>query len=385
MISSSLKGVHILDFSRLFPGPLCTMMLADLGAEVIKVEAPEGELGRYIPPYQFGSGAMFLQMNRGKRSLTCNLKNKKGREIILRILQKTDILVESFRPGVMYRFGLDYNSLKDQFPSLVYCSISGYGQNGPMSEKPGHDLNYISIAGILSLSGSSEKHGYVIPPVQIADTLGAFCASNAILAAYIQRMREGKGQYLDISLLDSAFFAMISLAGIHFAGFAMQASALPLSGRLACYNIYRTKDNKYLALAFLEPKFWQTFCLKMKLDQYFNHQLQNDQTEIIQVLTERFATKTQKEWLDFFEREDLCVSPVLDFPQTVSDPTILSRGLMTPVHYPSGTLSQFRTPFVNSGTTTMRAPLLGEHNVEILREYGYSTEEIDELKKNSVL
>src|SRR5262245_14397182 len=189
MISSSLKGVQILDFSRLFPGPLCTMMLADLGAEVIKVEAPEGELGRYIPPYQFGSGSMFLQMNRGKRSLTCNLKTKKGREIILRILQKVDILVESFRPGVMYRFGLDYKSLKDQFPSLIYCSISGYGQEGPMSQKPGHDLNYISIAGILSLSNTKDKHGYIIPPVQIADTLGAFCASNAILAAYIQRLR----------------------------------------------------------------------------------------------------------------------------------------------------------------------------------------------------
>ncbi|MCI0616140.1 CoA transferase, partial [bacterium] len=366
MISRSLKGVQILDFSRLFPGPLCTMMLADLGAEVIKVEAPEGELGRYIPPYQFGSGSMFLQMNRGKRSLTCNLKTQQGREIILRILEKVDILVESFRPGVMQRFGLDYATIQSKFPSLIYCSISGYGQDGPMSQKPGHDLNYISVAGILSLSGGSDKQAYVIPPVQIADTLGAFCASNAILAAYIQRLREGEGQCLDISLLDSAFFAMISLAGIHFAGFPMQANALPLSGRLACYNIYRTKDNKYLALAFLEPKFWQTFCLKMKLDQYFNHQLQNDQTEIIEVLTEKFATKSQKEWLDFFEREDLCISPVLDFPQTVSEPTILSRGLMTSVHYPSGTLSQFRTPFVTSGAATMRAPLLGEHNVEIL-------------------
>ncbi len=385
MLGSSLKGVQILDFSRLFPGPLCTMMLADLGAEVIKVEAPDGELARYIPPYHFGSGSMFLQMNRGKRSLTCNLKTERGREIIFRLLEKADILVESFRPGVMQRFGLDYQTIHNQFPFLIYCSISGYGQTGPMSKKPGHDLNYISVAGILSLSGGDEKHGYVIPPVQIADTLGAFCACTAILAAFIQRLRDLQGQYLDISLLDSAFFAMIALAGIHFAGFPMHSNALPLSGKLACYNIYRTKDSKYLALAFLEPKFWQTFCLKMKLDQYFNHQLQNDQKEIIDVLTEKFATKTQKEWLEFFERDDLCITPVLDFPQTVSDPLILSRGLMTSIPYPSGILSQLRTPFVNTGGSALRAPLLGEHNVEILREYGYSTEDIDELKKDGVL
>ena len=384
MLHTTLKGTRVLDLSRLFPGPLCTMMLADLGAEVIKVEAPEGEFARYMPPYQFGSGQMFLQMNRGKRSITCNLKTDAGRDIILRLLQKTDIIVESFRPGVMKRFGLDYDSIRERFPSLIYCSISGFGQQGPQSKKPAHDLNYISIAGILSLSGN-EKHGYVIPPVQIADTMGAFCALSAILSAYIQLLREGKGQYLDVSLLDSAFFSMIALAGIHFAGFPLHGSTMPLSGRLACYNVYRTKDNKYIAIAFLEPKFWHTFCLKMKLDQYINHQLQNDQAQLLEILSEKFATRTQKDWLDFFQNDDLCITPVLNFPETIFDPAILSRSLLSPITYPSGILAQMCTPFVKEGCSNLRAPVLGEHNFEILREQGYSEQDIDRFKNDGVI
>jgi crotonobetainyl-CoA:carnitine CoA-transferase CaiB-like acyl-CoA transferase len=384
MLHQSLKGARVLDLTRLFPGPLCTVMLADLGAEVIKVEAPEGEFARYMPPYQFGSGQMFLQMNRGKRSMTCNLKKEAGQEILLRLLEKTDILVESFRPGVMKKFRLDYETLRERFPSLIYCSISGFGQQGPNAKKPAHDLNYISIAGILNLSGN-EKQGYVVPPVQIADTMGAFCALSAILAAYIQRLRENKGQYLDVSLLDSAFFAMIGLAGIHFAGFPLQANTLPLSGRLACYNVYRTKDDKYLAIAFLEPKFWQTFCLKMKLDQFFNHQLQNDQTELLDLLTEKFAQRTQKDWLDFFQNDDLCISPVLDFSDAIFDPGIVYRQLLTPITYPSGVLTQMRTPFVKDGCSTLRAPVLGEHNFEILREQGYTAQDIDTFKNEGII
>jgi crotonobetainyl-CoA:carnitine CoA-transferase CaiB-like acyl-CoA transferase len=384
MLHQSLEGIRVLDLTRLFPGPLCTMMLADLGAEVIKIEAPEGELARYIPPYQFGSGVLFLQLNRGKRSLTLNLKSEQGQAILNRMLEQTDILVESFRPGVMRRFHLDYDSTKERYPSLIYCSISGYGQTGPMAAKPGHDLNYLSMAGIISLSGDDTK-GYLIPPIQIADTMSAFTAVSSILAALFQRSRIGKGQFLDISLLDAAFFAMVGLAGIHLAGFPLQADVLPLSGRLACYNIYRTKDNKFLALAFLEPKFWQTFCLKMKMDQYFNHQLQNDQTELIEALRNKFKTKSLQEWLDFFEQDDLCISPVRNFPEVLADPMIQSRGLVTEVQYPSGILKQMMTPIVSGAGSRIRAPLLGEHNVEILLEHGYSSDQIESLRKQGVI
>lgn len=382
MLSSSLTGIRVVDLSRLYPGPLCTLMLADLGADVLKIESPDGELARYFPPYQFGSGSTFLQLNRGKRSLTLNLKKAAGVAVLHRILEKADVLVEAFRPGVMKRFGLDEASLRDRYKSLIYCSISGFGQDGPDAARPGHDINYISMAGVLGLEGDS-RHGLLIPPVQIADTLGAFQASTAICAALLQRSRTGQGQYLDISLLDGAFFTLIHLASLHFADVPLRRGELPLSGRLAGYNVYRTRDGRYLALGFLEPNFWETFCLKMNLDRFANTQIQEDQKELIGELTRRFATRTLKEWMDFFRDADLCVSPVLEIPEAIAEAH--QRGLLVNVEYPSGLLQQLKTPFVKDGAAATRAPLLGEHNLEILKEYGYSAAEIEALHQEGVL
>lgn len=382
MLSESLRGIRVLDLTRLYPGPLCTMMLVDLGADVLKVESPEGELGRYFPPYKFGSGALFLQLNRGKRSLTLNLKKAGGLSVLHRILEKTDVMVESFRPGVMKRFGLDEASLRGKYPSLISCSISGYGQEGPDARRPGHDINFISLAGILSLEGD-EHRGLLIPPVQIADTLGAFQASTAICAALVQRFRTGKGQHLDINLLDGAMFSLIHLASLHYSDAPVQRGELPLSGRLACYNVYRTQDHRYLALGFLEPKFWETFCLKMNLDQFANNQLQPDQKHLIRALSDRFATRTLNEWMDFFKQEDLCITPVRDIPEALVEAQ--NRGLIVNVEYPSGPLSQFKTPFVKDSSIATRAPSLGEHNLEILREHGYSPAEIESLRQDGIL
>jgi crotonobetainyl-CoA:carnitine CoA-transferase CaiB-like acyl-CoA transferase len=383
MLHQSLSGIRVLDLTRLYPGPLCTLMLADLGAEITKVESPGGELGRYFPPYQYGSSALFLQLNRGKRSLTLNLKKPKGAEILHRLLEQCDVLVESFRPGIMRRFGLDFESLKDRYPALVYCSISGYGQQSPYERNPGHDLNYISLAGLLSLDGDAE-HGVLIPPIQVADTMGAFQAGMAVCAALVQRGRTGRGQHIDISLLDGALFTMIHLASLHFAGVPLRPGQLPLSGRLAGYNVYRTRDNRYLALGFLEPKFWESFCLKMNLDQFANSQIQGDQSNLIRVLAERIAARTLNEWMEFFQGENLCVTPVREFREVLADPHVRERSLFETVTYPSGDLLQMKTPFVPEAAKG-RAPLLGEHNVEILREHGYSAAEIDAFKEEGVL
>jgi crotonobetainyl-CoA:carnitine CoA-transferase CaiB-like acyl-CoA transferase len=383
MLEKSLSGIRVLDLTRLYPGPLCTLMLSDMGADVLKIEAPEGELGRYLPPYQFGSSAAFLQLNRGKRSLTLNLKKEKATEIFRRLLSKTDVLVESFRPGVMKRLKLDYETLRSAYPSLIYCSISGYGQTSPNSQDPGHDINYISLAGILALSETEQ--GYLIPPVQIADVMGAYQASAAICAALFERSRSGSGQFLDISLLDGALFTMIALASLHFAGVPLQQKSLPLSGSLACYNVYRTKDDRFLAVALLEPKFWQTFCLKMNLSAYVNNQMQSDQQELINVLAEKLGERTLQEWLDFFGSEDFCITSIKDFPETIEDPRVVHRKMLLDISYPSGILKQMKTPFVSETTATSRAPVLGEHNVETLTELGFSTTEIATLKEDGIL
>lgn len=380
MIATSLEGIRVLDFTRLFPGPLCTLMLADLGADVIKVEPPEGEPARYYPPYHSGSGTTFLQLNRGKRSLTLDLKKPEAVEIIHRLLKNSDVLVESYRPGVMKRFGLDYDAIKERRPQLIYCSITGYGDDNRHAAKPGHDLNYISLAGILSLNGN--ERGLVIPPIQIADMIGGFQAGMAILAALIQRGREQRGQHLSISLLDGAFFALISLAGMHFSGLPLSPATNPLSGRLACYNLYRTKDGKHLALALLEPKFWKAFCSSVRLTEHSENHLEQDQEKLTGILTDLIATKTLEEWLAFLDLENLCITPVHDVAEAMKD---LSSRALVDVQYPGGVLPHLRTPFAGSSLSGAPAPTVGEHSVEILSEIGYSSTDITRLNNVGVV
>lgn len=380
MLNQSLRGFRVLDFSWLFPGPLCTLMLADLGADVIKIEPPEGEPARFYPPFQSGAGATFLQLNRGKRSLSLNLKKPDASEIVHRLLKGADVLVESFRPGVMEKFGLDYESIKEQYPRVVYCSITGYGQEGMRAQQPGHDLNYISLAGIVGLSG--QEKALVIPPVQIADLLGGFQAGMAILAALIHRSREQQGQYISISLLNGAFFALISLAGMHFAGVPLRENTNPLSGRLACYHLYRTQDDRYLALALLEPKFWNPFCEKMRLPEFSGNPLLLDQEKVISILNERIAAFPLQHWLDLFAGDHLCISPVNNFEEALAQ---FTSTMLFNLPYQGGTVPHVKTPFITKSAAESPAPAVGEQNVEILTEIGYSFPEIESLKIRSIL
>jgi crotonobetainyl-CoA:carnitine CoA-transferase CaiB-like acyl-CoA transferase len=377
MLNRSLEGIRVLDFTRLYPGPLCTLMLADLAADVIKVEAPDGEMGRLMPPLKENVSIPFLQLNRNKRSLTLDLRKKEASLIVKRLLKTTDVLIESFRPGVMKRFGFDYENLRKEFASLIYCSISGYGQTGANALKPGHDLNYISVAGIL---GGQEKVS-IIPPVQIADTVGAFQASTAILAALFQRSRTGAGQYLDISLLDGAFFAILLLAGIERSGFDAKSNQF-LTGRLACYNIYRTLDDRYLTVALLEPKFWNQFCAKMQFSQLADRQFQANQQELIDTIAERIATKSLTDWIEYFRTEDVCIAPVQSIAEAMQSES--AKRLLVPVDYPFGSFLQMQTPFVEKTLNHRKAPEPGEHTREILEEAGFTEREIDAFARKGI-
>jgi crotonobetainyl-CoA:carnitine CoA-transferase CaiB-like acyl-CoA transferase len=376
MLSQSLQGIRVLDFTRLYPGPLCTLMLADLGADVVKVEAPGGEMGRLMPPFKGSQSVAFLQLNRNKRSLILDLRKEEAALIVKKLLQTTDILIESFRPGVMKRFGLDYESLRNEFTTLIYCSISGYGQTGPNAGKPGHDLNYISVAGIL---GAQEKMS-VIPPVQIADTVGAFQASSAILAALFQRSRTAAGQFLDISLLDGAFFAILLLAGAQLSGLNAKSEQF-LTGRLACYNIYRTLDDRYLTVALVEAKFWNNFCEKIVLPELASKQFHPNQQEIINTIAERLATKPLTDWIEYFDSEDVCIAPVHSIAEAMQSD--YAKKLSIRVDYPFGSILQMGTPFVEK-TMNRKAPEPGEHTWQILEEAGFTKQEIEAFAQKGI-
>jgi crotonobetainyl-CoA:carnitine CoA-transferase CaiB-like acyl-CoA transferase len=376
MLSGALKNFQIVDLTRLYPGPLCTLMLADLGADVIKVETTDGEMGRTLPPIVDGESVTFRQLNRNKRSLSLNLKTDSGREILLKLLSHADVMVESFRPGVMKRLKLDYFTLSEIFPSLVYCSISGFGQTGSHSQQPAHDLNYISMAGIIGMEGSRPC---VIPPIQIADTVGAFQAVTAILAALLRRYQTGNGEYLDVSLLDGAFLSMILLAGIQLCG-KDAASESFLDGRSACYNVYSTSDQRYLAFCVLEPQFWKRFCTKMDLPHFIDRQFEEDQESLIHAIAEKISQKTLTEWMEEFHSEDLCVSPVSTVAEAMGSSYLKERDLLIEI---DGKI-QMKTPF-RSENSNRTAPQLGEHNHEILEQLGYSNAEIKRFEAEGII
>lgn len=256
-----IKGLKMLDLSRLLPGPYCSLLLADLGMEVLKVEEPgQGDYIRKIGPIRRKESAYFLAVNRNKKSMTLDLKMEESKEIFYRLTQSYDIVLESFRPGVMDRLGIGYEELKKRNPHVILCSLSGYGQSGPYRERSGHDINYIGLGGILEITG--QRNGPpIIPGVQIADIGGGMMAAIAILAAVIHREKTGEGQFLDISMLDGIISWLSVLAGKYFVDENLpQRGNMRITGRYACYQVYQTKDGRYMSLGALEEKFWKNFC-----------------------------------------------------------------------------------------------------------------------------
>lgn len=387
-----LSGIKVLDLTRLLPGPFCTMFLADFGAEVIKIEEPgKGDYARWSPPLWQGVGVRHLIVNRGKKSLTLNLKTPEGKEIFRQLARQADLVVEGFRPGVMDRLGLGYEALKKENPRLVYCAITGFGQDGPYRDRPGHDVNYISIAGVLGNNGASGGPP-VIPGVQIADLGGAIMALVGMLTALLGRERTGQGEMVDISMTDVAFTLGVNAASQYA---ALKQNPLRggerLTGGKACYQVYRTKDDRYISVGALEEKFWTSLCRALGREDLIP-ELDDPparQKELIAIFQEIFLTRTRDEWVRILEPVDTCFAPVLTLEEAFCNSQLLSREMICEVTHPVlGRLTQLGLPVKlkeTPGKVTSPAPEVGEHNAEILAGLGFSAEEITSLRAQGII
>lgn len=388
----ALEGIRVLDLSRLLPGPYCSMVLADLGADVIKIEEPNlGDPTRWMPPHFKDTGIVFLNLNRNKRSLTLNLKHPQGVHIFHQLAQRADVILEGFRPGVVERLGIGYAAISHVNPQIVYCSLTGYGQDGPYRDRSGHDVNYLSLAGVLGLT-TDEQGRPVIPGVQMADLGGALAATIAILAALLARERTGRGQYIDVAMLDVAVSLLAVAAANVFAG-----DALPVGGRFGLnglfpfYNIYETKDGQYLSVGALEPKFWERLCQALGRPDLADKQFASGQEReaLCTELRHLFRSRTRQEWLEIFAQVDACCEPVLTLDAALAHPQVRHRQMITQVEHSPGEVVRQLGTFLKLSQTpaTVRtaAPRLGEHTGEILQELGYTETQLHELSQAGVL
>jgi crotonobetainyl-CoA:carnitine CoA-transferase CaiB-like acyl-CoA transferase len=382
--------------TRLLPGAVATMMLGDFGADVIKIEEPGvGDPARQSRAGIKQPGAYFLATNRNKRSITINLKFERGRWIFLKLIEKADVVVEGFRPGVMDRLGIGYETLKEVNPRLIYCAITGYGQDGPYRLKAGHDANYLSVAGLLSVNGP--KGGPpVLSGVQLADLAGgSMHAVIGVLLALQARARTGEGQFVDVSMMDGSLALMyVPFASYLANGAPPKCGDEGLSGKYACYQIYETKDGRYLSLGALEPKFWESACRVLGREDFSGKCYSAAaQDEMIAAFREIFRSRTAAEWLAAFEDVDTCVALVNDIAEMIDDPQVRHRGLIAEIEYPgegqTGKKLKQIAPTVKLSATPgemrLPPPRLGEHTRQILKQLDYSKEAIEQLAREGVI
>ncbi len=314
-----LAGIRILDFTRLYPGPLGTRLMAVLGAEVIKIEdVRHPDPMRFYPPFLGEESAGYVAVNHGKQILNLDFSSADGQEQLAELIRTADVLVEQFRPGVMRELGLDYESVRQYNPKLIYVSLTGYGQSGPMAQQAGHDINYIGYAGILSLTGNP-KAGPVLPGVQIADVAGgAYWLIIRTLAALWQRQRTGEGEHVDVAMLEGTLpLITLQWAQYHASGQRSGPGEHPLAGGLPNYNVYRCKDGKYLALGALEQKFWEAFCDLVERPEWkpLHFAMGKEGERLKKALQKLFQQRTREEWLALAEGKDVCLSPVLELEE----------------------------------------------------------------------
>lgn len=387
-MSGPLDGVRVLDLTRLLPGGYCTQLLADLGADVVKVEEPgRGDYIRWSPPMVGSYSAAHWVLNRNKRSVTLNLKKDRGREILLELSRNADVFVEGFRPGVMAKLGLGYEEVSAVNPAIVYCSISGYGQSGPYEKRAGHDINYIGYAGVLGFTGTPDGTP-VIPAVQIGDLGGGgLLPAVGILAALYRARKEGHGDYLDISMMDGVVSWLTIHAAKYFGGGAEPTwGSEVLNGSVPCYNLYRCADGKWITVGALEPQFWKAFCEAIGREDLVGSQFKADAIPEVQGI---IGSRSRGEWLEIFAERDACVGPVSAVAEALEDPQVQHRNMVVTQTHPTGKeIPNIGSPLKlrNAPTSISRpAPELGEHNSEVLSEIGITAADLEILRDEGVV
>jgi alpha-methylacyl-CoA racemase len=396
-VSLPLEGIRVLDLSRLLPGGFCSLLLADFGADVVKVEdTGMGDYIRWSPPYYEGAhdsakSALFLSLNRNKRSICLDLKSEDGREALLELVRDADVVLESFRPGVLDRLGVGYERMRERNPGIVFCAISGYGQNGPKRDASGHDMNYLGLIGLLGLTG--ERGG---EPVQAAGQIadlggGALMAAFGIMAALRERdgspehPGSGEGQLVDVSMSDGALSWLAMVVAAHFAdGTVPHRGDLPLAGSLICYRPYECADG-WVSLGALEPKFWQAWCRGVGREELIAKQFERPGSDPHAHVVEIFKTRTRAEWEAFAREHDCCLEPVLELDEALDSELVRERemvveleqpGVERPVRQLGMPVKLTRTPGEHA---RLPGPALGEHTEEVLLEAGCTAEQVAEL------
>jgi alpha-methylacyl-CoA racemase len=380
-----LQGLRVLDLSRLLPGPYATLVLADLGADVVKLEDPAGgDYLRWMPPMAGEQSGWFHALNRNKRSLSLDLRRPEGPGVLLRLARSFDVVVESFRPGVLDRLGVGYEALRRENPRIVLCSISGYGQDGPYRDRAGHDIDYVALAGVLAVNGPPDRP--VPLGVQVADVAGgSWPAVAGILAARPSSAATGRGAHVDIAMAEGAL-AMLALqqGAADARGTPLRRGGEQLNGGSACYAVYRAKDGGFVALGALEPKFFRAFCEAVGrpelADRQFDGEGAGPRAEVAAV----FASRTRAEWGAFAERHDVCVMPVLEGDEPRQDPQLILRGsfLEVPTPWEGRSMPGLASPVRMRGVEAplRPAPRLGADSDAVLSECGFDAGEVAALR-----
>jgi crotonobetainyl-CoA:carnitine CoA-transferase CaiB-like acyl-CoA transferase len=395
----ALEGIRIIDISRTGPTAFCTMILADMGAEVIKVETPRETAGPYlgasVSPLASEEGEFetaYKAINRNKKSVAINLKSTEGQEIFYRLAKVADVVVEGFRPGVVKRLGIDYPTVSELNPRIIYCSISGYGQDGPYANFPGHDPNYISHAGVLGLIG--KKGEPPVLPLNIAGDWvgGALYPTIGILLALLARDRTGQGQYIDISMTDGALSLLVMFISEYFQkGIVPEQGSSFITGANPFIGVCQTKDEKYITFAPLEPQFWENLCRALGREDFIPYQWATGEKkdEVLKAFQEVFLTKNRDEWFSELIKKDIPVGKVYSLDEVFNDPQIIHRRMVEEVeHAKLGKVKQMGIPIKLShtpGQIRNFAPLLGQHSSEIFKELGYSVAELESFRQRKII